>query len=254
MTTSPAQPDPALDPHARGHGDTGSATPDTRRRLLEAAGEIFADMGFAGATIRDISARAGTNIAAINYHFRDKETLYAETLRYAHCYALEHYPHHGNLAAGAAPEARLRAFVRSFLEKTLDATRPTWHGRLISREMIEPTPALDMLVREGIRPQYAELCALVAELGPGLTEKQVQACAGSVIGQALHYFHCRALITRLFESGDAFPFSIDELTEHVTAFSLAAISGMSSSSRTGAALPASKAPVAHGSPRQRGRR
>ena len=38
----------------------------TRSRLLEAAGEVFAEHGFQATTVRDICARAGANVAAVN--------------------------------------------------------------------------------------------------------------------------------------------------------------------------------------------
>jgi len=53
----------------------------TRKRLLAAAGRVFAEKDYRRATIAEICRLAGTNIAAVNYHFGDKETLYREAKR-----------------------------------------------------------------------------------------------------------------------------------------------------------------------------
>ncbi|HEX8877821.1 MAG TPA: CerR family C-terminal domain-containing protein [Phycisphaerales bacterium] len=200
---------------------------DTRRRLIEAAGEVFAEVGFKQATVRDICAKAGANIAAVNYHFRDKETLYAETIAHAHRYSEEHYPMHGGVPHTEPAERRLEGFVRSFLAKILDPNRPTWHGLVMSREMQEPTLSLDTIVETGVRPNFHYLCGLVRELGPHLNPVEVEGSAASVIGQVLHYFHCRRIIARLYRGrSDGFPYDLDLLTDHVTRFSLAAIKGL----------------------------
>ncbi|MBS0186701.1 MAG: CerR family C-terminal domain-containing protein [Planctomycetes bacterium] len=212
-----------------GRASDPESSADTRARLIEAAGEEFAAHGFAEATVRGICERAGANIAAVNYYFRDKETLYLETLRHAHRYSLEHYPHDGGLKEDAPAEDKLRAFVRAFLAKMLDPNRPGWHGRLISREMTEPTPALTLLIEEGVRPQFAALCAIVRKLAPSLKADRIEAGAASVIGQALHYHHCNSLIKRLYsERVDGFPFDLDFLTDHITQFSLSAFEGLES--------------------------
>src|SRR6185503_13527137 len=59
----------------------GIVSERTRTRLIDAAGEMFAELGFHHTTVRKICQRAGANIAAVNYHFRDKTGLYTEVVR-----------------------------------------------------------------------------------------------------------------------------------------------------------------------------
>src|ERR1700733_7058269 len=87
----------------------------TRRHLLEAAAEVFAEVGFRAATVRQICERAGANIAAVNYHFGDKEKLYRAGLKSTLQTAIAKYPPDYGLPARATPEQRLRVFIRSFL-------------------------------------------------------------------------------------------------------------------------------------------
>ena len=56
--------------------DTTKA-PSTKDRILDAAERLFAEKGFAQTSLRDITAEAGVNLAAVNYHFQSKEHLIA---------------------------------------------------------------------------------------------------------------------------------------------------------------------------------
>ncbi len=201
---------------------------ETRRQLLEAAGEVFAEAGFRDATVREICRRAGANVAAVNYHFGDKETLYTEVLRYAHGKALEKYPPLLDVPADAPPEQKLRAFVLSFLLRIFDRGPNAWHGKLMSREMIEPTAALDSLVEERMRPMAGQLREIVAEiLGCPPDDERVRLCGMSVVSQCVFYHHCRPVVSRLFpnqlpqEAAD-----VERLAGHITRFSLAAMKQM----------------------------
>lgn len=49
--------------------------PDTVERILDAAETLFADKGFAETSLRQITGRAGVNLAAVNYHFGSKKSL-----------------------------------------------------------------------------------------------------------------------------------------------------------------------------------
>lgn len=64
------------------HSENRSAS-ETRARLTEAAGQLFAERGFDHVSLRQITDAAEANIAAVNYHFGNKEGLIAEVM-YAH--------------------------------------------------------------------------------------------------------------------------------------------------------------------------
>ena len=200
--------------------------PETRQRLLEVAGEVFAEQGFRGATVREICQRAEANVAAVNYHFGGKEGLYGEVLRFAHGCAFAKYPPDMGLEAGASPKQRLHAFVRSFLLRVLDDGQPAWHGKLMVREIADPTGALDAIVRDGIRPHFATLMGVVTDLlGPRLAADpdRVRYAAWSVVGQCLFYFFGQPVIRRLHPAQGLAPEDVDALARHITDFSLAAL-------------------------------
>ncbi len=48
---------------------------DTKQRILDAAERLFMERGFSATSLREITAVAKVNLAAVNYHFGSKETL-----------------------------------------------------------------------------------------------------------------------------------------------------------------------------------
>jgi AcrR family transcriptional regulator len=191
---------------------------------LEAAGSVFADQGFHNATVREICRKAGVNVAAVNYHFRDKEHLYETVLQYAHRYALESHPPDGTLGPDATPEERLNEFVRAFLRRLTDEGRPAWHGLLMIREITTPTAALDTLVEGSVRPLYAYLCSIVASLLDRTPDdRQVRLCTSSVVGQCMHFRVSREILLRLNPDITYSPENVEAIARHIVRFSLAAI-------------------------------
>jgi TetR/AcrR family transcriptional regulator, regulator of cefoperazone and chloramphenicol sensitivity len=202
----------------------GTAQAATREALLEAAAEIFARRGFAATTVREICDQAGANIAAINYHFGDKAGLYAEVLTHALKCARQKYPPHLGTTEKSSAETRLRAFIESFLLRLFDDGRHAWHGKLMSREMVEPTAALDRLVEDEIRPMAQILHGIVRELlGRKATDETVRLCSLSIVSQCLFYHQCRPVLQRLFPAVKIDPGAAAPLAEHITNFSLGAI-------------------------------
>ncbi len=197
---------------------------ETRQRLLEAAGAVFAERGFRATTVREICHRARANLAAVNYHFGDKERLYGAVLQYTLRYALQKYPPTLGLGVAATAEERLQAFIRSFLLRLLDAGLPAWHGKLMAHEIAEPTRALEALVDEVMRPEVELLRSIVrAILGEDANAWRVWQCAASILGQCLFYHHACPVITQLEPEQTFTPEAIAQLADHIAQFSLAAL-------------------------------
>ena len=127
----------------------------TKRRLLEAAAEIFAKHGYDGAKIRDISAQADANVAAINYHFEKKSQFYLAVIQYARTAS------ESTITAPGPPAERLEQFVQIRLRSLSD--RRGWYERLLSRELLTPSSA-HAIIQPEIANLQADLRAIVREL------------------------------------------------------------------------------------------
>jgi TetR/AcrR family transcriptional regulator, regulator of cefoperazone and chloramphenicol sensitivity len=212
------------------HSDE-AAQAKTRQQLIEAASEVFAEVGFRAATVREICQRAGANIAAVNYHFGDKAQLYRAALQETFKTSKQKYPPSFGLPDKATGGQRLRAFVHSFLLRIFCQGPESRHGRMMAREMIEPSGALDVIVQEEIIPMKDQLMSIIKELGPRLSEKKIRLCGISVVSQVLFYHHCRPVVSRVFPNLAFDAKEIEELADHITTFSLAAIAEIAGAKR-----------------------
>jgi AcrR family transcriptional regulator len=197
-----------------------ATSPGTAERLLSAAVEVFAELGYRNTTLRAICQRAGANNAAVNYHFHDKEHLYLAVIEHAIRQMQAHIPQAD--AASASPEERLRSFIRSLLNSLLGEGPPSWLMTLMSRELAEPTAGLDLVIEKVIAPVDGDLSSIVCELmGPSASSQQVQDCTISVMAQCDHYHQWRAVLAGMRKYSDFGEATIDHLADHITRFSLA---------------------------------
>jgi AcrR family transcriptional regulator len=201
---------------------------ETRQRLLEAAAEVFADGGYRRATIAKICRRAGTNIAAVHYHFGDKQGLYAAVFDYAQRRATSEDV---TTDGARSPEERLRSHVTTFVGRLLDPHRPAWIARLLAHELIEPTQVLDRLVRNRMRANHDQIADAIRELlGAAATPETVRLCTLSVVSQCVFYRNSAAVVTRLYP--EIVPSKeVERIADHVTQFSLAAIRGLATNGK-----------------------
>ncbi len=137
---------------------------ETRTRVLNVATRLFAARGFEKVTVREICREANANIAAVNYHFRDKMGLYLEVLGQA----IELMK--GTLVAakaggqGRPPDEKLRIYVEVFLRRVVFQNPDHWIHQLMMHELADPTPALDQVISAVIRPRMEYLGELVGTM------------------------------------------------------------------------------------------
>jgi TetR/AcrR family transcriptional regulator, regulator of cefoperazone and chloramphenicol sensitivity len=204
--------------------DSHAPSAQTRRRLLEAAGEVFARRGFREATVREICQLAHANLAAVGYHFRDKQGLYEAVLDDAHACAPEPTQAELQRIDAMPPDEALRVFINAFVHKLLDSGKPAYLEHIMAREMAEPTPALAHLVQTSIRPSVDQLSHILrAMLGPGADEDLLWRCGCSIYGQCLFYVHSRPVLQRLEPNRGYGPTETQQIAQHVYEFSLAAL-------------------------------
>ena len=195
---------------------------DTRARLLQAAGEVFAARGFQAATVREICSRAGANLAAVNYHFGDKERLYVEAVKFAHTPGAEEPA--PEFPPGTSATDQLRAYVQRMLTRLLDPNRPAWHAQLMAREMTEPSRACAAMGESYIRRNFEWLDAILRELLPAETSTADRhLVAFSIVGQCLHFKIHRPIAVLLVGEEEYDTFDVARLTEHIVRFTLAAL-------------------------------
>jgi TetR/AcrR family transcriptional regulator, regulator of cefoperazone and chloramphenicol sensitivity len=206
-------------------GPTGSlsepAAEATRAKLLDAAAEVFAEIGYHRATIRKICARAGVNGALVNYHFGDKLELYGQTMqRLVSVARMEAVL--AVLNQKAPPETILREVIKARLRGAAVGDQNGWLFRILAHEIAEPTPAMTHIMNSIWRPIYNQLCASVGALIelPAANEK-TRLCAHSIMGQVIIYVLAGPVLARLWPDMKMTPESLDRIADHITDFSLA---------------------------------
>jgi AcrR family transcriptional regulator len=195
---------------------------ETRDRLLQAGERLFADRGFRKVTVRDICRAARANVAAVNYHFGDKLGLYREVLQVAIDAMRGTNDEARKAGAGQAPEEQLRRYIAIFVRRVLTPGNDTVH-KLLNREMTDPTPALDTLVEQGVRPRVEYLSGLIADIiGCAPTDQRVLRCVASVQSQTLSYLP-NPIAARLGFANKPTAANLRDIASHITEFSLAGI-------------------------------
>ena len=199
---------------------------ETRAKILEVAGKLFAENGFRNTIHEEICRIADVNIGAINYHFQSKENLYVEAWKMAFRQSLKKHPVDGGISPGAPPEERFRGRILSFMRRMADPENIEFE--IVHKEMATPTGFLAGAMKESLDPLRKDLLSLVRELlGDGASERYVQMCEMSIMGQCFNpaVMHKRRKDHHNKGGFGPKPLDIDieTIADHVIRFSLAGI-------------------------------
>ncbi|MBA6115332.1 TetR/AcrR family transcriptional regulator [Pseudomonas putida] len=135
----------------------------TRIRILQAAGELFAALGYAEASNKAVAAKAEVDLASINYHFGSRNGLYLAVLDEARRRFLD-ISDLQRIALGDQPATeKLRALVELVVYKA-SQVRDNWHLRVLAAELLAPSPHGQAHLQAGAPLKLALLKNLFSEI------------------------------------------------------------------------------------------
>ncbi|MEE4600425.1 MAG: CerR family C-terminal domain-containing protein [Desulfobacteraceae bacterium] len=194
---------------------------ETRLRLLNAAGEVFAQKGYRDAKVADICKMADANVASVNYYFGDKKSLYREVWQHA----LENFeePVFYESAAGSSQD-RLRAYIQALIQNFTVRGDLGRFSRLYLTEMVNPTGLIQDTWHATIEPRRKKLHDILSGIiGPEANDLTIRFCELSIVNQCRMFVTIKRSDIEYMLGQPIDPKLIDRLADHIADFSLAGI-------------------------------
>lgn len=157
----------------------------SRKRLMRAALQLFAQQGYAKTSTREIAEAAGTNLAAISYYFGDKAGLYRAVF-----FDMQGKPEDG-IARYAGRDLTLRQALHGlytvFVEPLREGDVARLCMKLHAREILEPSGLWQQEIEEGILPMHEALVrVLCRHLGLRQPDAEARRLALCLAGLGVH--------------------------------------------------------------------
>jgi len=205
---------------------TKSSSPE---KLLNAAEELFAEKGFKGTLIRQITEKANCNLAAVNYHFGGKDKLYLEIFRRRICTIRDMWTtriHRMFSEKGRTPtlETLLATFARTFIKPFADKRSERLMQLIMSERLNQHLPR-DLLVKELIEPIRSIMKDTLMQVCPNLNDLEADLCIHSIVGQLSHLIQVQKIYEENRKKEDLPILDQEEALDHIVKFSAAGIRG-----------------------------
>jgi TetR/AcrR family transcriptional regulator, regulator of cefoperazone and chloramphenicol sensitivity len=217
---------------------SGHATPQRtaahsvriRARLIEVAGQAFAELGFDGATGQDICRQAGVHTAAIVYHFDGMAGLYRAVLEEARRRLVTTEALAAAVKAEKDPRRQLEAFLAMIVGALTSPVSQTWAGRLFGREFVTPSGIYGRAHDRALVARAKLLKSIVAALTgrPPNDPLVARGCISTIAPCALLLLVNRRKLKGMLPSLNLSADSAPQLTRHLVDFALAGLKAISS--------------------------
>jgi AcrR family transcriptional regulator len=176
------------------------AVSDTKRKILNAAQELFALRGYENTSLRQITNAADVNLASVNYHFGCKEQLLFElvgaTLKPINAERLRRFE---QLPDGHSTEDVVRCFLEPAIRQLSegDSNMPG----ILGQAHREQNRALQEYIAQEVRPVASKFINAIHRTLPNLSTDIILARCEFMIGSLLHVLHSQTRVARSLAPG-----------------------------------------------------
>lgn len=118
----------------------------TKEKLLECAGRLTAQKGFAAVTSKEICEMAGTNLAAVNYHFGSRAGLHREMMMMVHRHFVSEEFLQKLCDSAASPRERLEIFIDELIDRLWSSDE--WLIKAWIRELLTPSAEVEEALKK----------------------------------------------------------------------------------------------------------
>lgn len=155
---------------------------ETAARILEAADEVIGDVGYDGASVADIAARAGVNKALVFYYFNSKLELLERVLE-------RYYAGHAEALAGAVTSSgSLRDRLHGMMDAYLDFIAANRRYPRLVQHLVSGSGAHHALIQRNLRPLFEWITGALEEVVPAGGHLAARQFFVTFSGAVINYF------------------------------------------------------------------
>ena len=199
-------------------------TGSTKERILGAAETLFAQRGFDGASLRQLTSAAGVNLAAVNYHFGSKEKLVEQVFR-RRLDALNAQRLAALAKVADQPGTRLEDVLDAFIRPALELSHDDGGSlfmRVLARAFAEHDDGLRRFLSENYGHVMRQFTAEFARLLPRLSKEELYWRIDLVTGALTHAMSGFGMIQRKSDVSEHT--HREQTAQHLIRFAVAGLS------------------------------